>query len=302
MGQVLWVETFWDTMQAAWEKLDIHRISKYLLVIRIVVAEAFKAMRIAGWPLEEMRALGKTFTRAMPTRAKEGPNAPSLGLNLQFTRILWDEMRPQLEASPPSKKALLGFLEPYLDIVEGSPIDSLVRHIHQHILRRAPHELLDSIVSHLLESAARKDVTKKNREALYDTADVLEKMARSAPPKGVKPLQLTGGASSPKAPVAPKLLSPLQLPAQLEPQGAEKKKNMKKGKKRKAAKTNGDSSTGDRSQMSPLMLPAAAIPDVDENGPAIRRKRKIKRVKQQGEASADASLGAASRKKKRRKS
>ncbi|CAE8635933.1 unnamed protein product, partial [Polarella glacialis] len=38
----MWIETFWETMRDAWEKLDVHRINKYMLFMRIILAESFK--------------------------------------------------------------------------------------------------------------------------------------------------------------------------------------------------------------------------------------------------------------------
>ncbi|CAK9027909.1 Ribosomal RNA processing protein 1 homolog B (RRP1-like protein B), partial [Durusdinium trenchii] len=40
--RTMWIECFWDTMRDAWEKLDAHRVNKYLLFLRIVLAEMFK--------------------------------------------------------------------------------------------------------------------------------------------------------------------------------------------------------------------------------------------------------------------
>lgn len=296
--QAMWIDCFWETMQTAWEKLDIHRISKYLLVIRIVIAESFKTMRLAGWPLEEMRSLGNSFTRAMPMKAKDGPNAPSLGLILQFTRVFWDELRPQLEAGSTPKKALLEFLEPFHVLAEGSPVDALVRHVHQHIFRKAPQELLESLAARILEGAARPEVNKKNREALYDTADVLEKLARSQgpAPKGVKPLCIVGDDGKVVKAASPKLssLPPLELPESASPVQAEQTKKMKKGKKRKAKKTNGES----KACMSPLMLPAAAV--CVEGASTPQRKLKKKRRGSDPVAGAEGSTSAVRPKKKKR--
>jgi len=277
--QVMWMDCFWETMQTAWEQLDIHRISKYLQVIRIVIAEAFKAMRVAGWPLEEMRSLGNVFTRATPLG---GPNAPSLGLLLQFTRVMWEELRPQLEAGSTPRKVLLAFLEPFCALAEGSSKDSLVRHIHQHIFRRAPHELLNSLVSSILAAAARPDVPKMNREALYDTADALERTAKTSLPKGVKPLSLL---EDPDSQVSSLLTSlpPLELPRSHEPLAGQQasKAKMKKGKKRKAQKANGEAGGGATFCMSPLQLPHSAMPLV-ESDKATGPVRKAKRANRRG--------------------
>jgi len=316
--QGMWIDTFWETMQASWEKLDIHRISKYLLFIRIVVAEAFKAMRLAGWPLDEMRSLGDTFCKATPMHAKIGATAPSLGLLLQFTRILWEELRPQLQASAASKKAIMSFLEPFCLLAEGSGIDSLVRHIHEQIFRKAPHELLSAIATRILDGAARPSTIKKNRQALYDTADVLEQRARNPLPKGEKPLKIIdengskatkfefvapldlpkspkssspGAAKSPKSsPAATASKSPKASSAS--PKAAEAAQPKKKGKKRKITGNGG---------VSPLMLPEAALP-LEESDALPKAAAKGKRKAPSSEAgSAAANAGDKQMRKKRKK-
>lgn len=264
--QAMWLDTFWETMQAAWEKLDVHRISKFLLFVRIVFAEAFQAVRLAGWQHEEMLSLGRIFTRSMPMHAKEGTNAPSLGLLLQFTRIFWEELRPQLEKGSTPKKAILSLLEPFCILAEGNGIDSLVRHIHEYIFRRAPHELLSSLVPRILDGAARPNTVKKNRQALYDTADALEKKMRTPLPEGVKPLKLLEGAVEGTSVL--KSLPPLELPASSEPVVARTSK-----KRKKKSKTGGDSG------VSPLMLPQAALPvaESEKSTGMVTTKRKKKK-------------------------
>lgn len=293
--QGMWIDTFWDTMQASWEKLDVHRISKYLLFIRIVIAEVFKVMRVAGWPFEEMCSLGNTFTRATPMHAKEGPNAPSVGLILQFTRILWDELRPQLERASTPTKAIMSLLEPFCILSEASAIDALVRHIHEHVFRRAPHELLSSLVPRILEGAARPDVSQKNRQALYDTADVLERLARNPLPKNIKPLLLVGDTGSKVVSILGALPSlELPPPSQLLPVDQMPKT---KGKKRKSKKK-----AGSGVDKSPLVLPQASLPlsDCEEAVPRVVKRKKVKR--RQGDAilsKTEAASGAQPKRKRR---
>jgi predicted small lipoprotein YifL len=281
----MWIDCFWETMVTAWEKLDIHRISKYLQVIRFVIAEAFKVVRVAGWPVDDLRTLGETFTQATPMKAKGGHNAHSLALLLQFTRIFWEELRPQMEASSSiPKPAILALLEPFCAIAEASAQESLVRHVHENIFRKAPRELFSSLMARLLACASKAETTQKNRQALYDTADTLERLAATPVPKDVKPISLKDDADGSKTTTT---LPPLELPPSAKPQeqtsGQEITK--KKGKKRKASKSGNDdkASTGKarKSGMSPLMLPEAAMP-IDESTqskPAMRKgKKKVKAV------------------------
>lgn len=301
MKQAMWIDTFWETMQAHWEKLDIHRISKFLLFVRIIVAEAFKAVRLNGWQHAEVHSLSQTFTRRIPKSAQDGPNAPSLGLLLQFTRIFWDEIRPQLEAAPrASKKAVLDLMEPFCTLAEGSTIDSLVRSIHEHILRKAPHEVLNLLTARVLDGAGRESVRKANRQALYDTADVLESRARQPRPESATPLELLEEAAAAKATssssaaakvsdaaavseAATETLtgppSPFLLPPACK-SPASGLKSAKKKRKRAPNQTGGsDGTTADNASdgtdapVSPLMLPKAALP-LEKLGRKSKKKRR----------------------------
>jgi len=265
--QAMWIDTFWETMVTAWEKLDIHRITKYLQLIRIVIAESFKVMRVSGWPEDDLRALGETFTQAAPMKAKGSHNAHSLALLLQFTRIFWEELRPQLEAaSSTPKQAILALLEPFCVIAETSSQESLVRHVHENIFRKAPRELFTSLMSRMLASAAKPETTQKNRQALYDTADALERVAASPAPKDVKPVSLRDDSDSSAIKSS---LPPLELPpsakaksplAKAEEKAPDQQTSKKKGRKRKASKSGADKKASTNSGMSPLMLPDAMLP------------------------------------------
>jgi predicted small lipoprotein YifL len=260
-------------MVIAWEKLDIHRTSKYLQLIRIVIAESFKVMRISGWPEEGLRALGETFTQAAPMKSRGSHNAHSLALLLQFTRLFWEELRPQLEASTSTpKQAILALLEPFCVIAETSSQESLVRHVHENIFRKAPRELFTALMSRMLASAAKPETVQKNRQALYDTADALERISASQAPKDVKPVCFRDDADfSKNAPSLP----PLELPPSAKKEDAPAQQTTKKkGKKRKASTSGAASTSGPG--MSPLMLPEAAMP-ADETGQSNPARKKGKK-------------------------
>lgn len=243
----LWIETFWVTMQDAWEKLDVHRINKYMLFTRIVIAEAFKNLRVGGWDLQEAKALGETLTSRVP---RQGTNAPSVGLLLQFNRIFWEELRPQLSSEPRApEKALLQLIEPFLALAETSYLDSLVRSIHDNIIRRAPHDLLRPLTARVLDGAGKPETNKQNRQALYDAADELEKLARQ---KRTDATPLTAEAAGNKSPEKTTKASPKAQKSTKT--SAAKSKSKKKSGKRKEL-------TGDcEAVMSPLLLPQAAVP------------------------------------------
>lgn len=265
--QALWLDTFWETMQEAWEKLDQHRINKYLLFARIVVAEAFQALRLRAWPREDLRAAAGTFTRATAASGS-GPNIHSIGLLLQFTRIFWDELQPELDASketPP--EAIMELVGPFCDLAEQAYNDGLVRSIHEHMLRRAPPMLRPLVAARVSAAAERGGVPKRNQEALRETATLL----------GVAPQPPAAAAGDASASAAEAAADGTA--------GGKKKKKVVSRKRKAGAEAAGE-------VMSPLMLPKSAVSQKSggpEAEPASapkrsltkqKRKRKFKEAKQ----------------------
>lgn len=261
----LWLDTFWETMKDAWEKLDVHRINKYMLFMRIVLAESFKDLRLGGWQLQEVKERAQVLAQSVP---KLSNSAPSVGITLQLVRILWDELRPQLGQSPrASQEAVMAFIEPFIALAEWSYVDALVRSIHEHVLRRAPPDLVDALLKRVLEGAAKTDIPKKSRQALYDTADELEKVSRRRP-ENASPLlkeaspQRAVKAASKAASSSPRSAAGIVSPG---PKAGEEKGKKRNGRVKKKNKGGG------QLVMSPLMLPQAAVPALRASKKKARR-------------------------------
>jgi len=244
----MWLDCFWEIMQTHWEKLDKHRMSKYQLFTRIVVAEMFKSLRLGGWADGEIRATTATFTRSVPHSAQDGVNAPSTGLLLHLLRLFWDELRPQLSEEPrASTEALMVLLEPFFQLAEGSFLGALVKHVKEHLLLKAPSEIMEAVVARVLDGAAKASTAKANRQALYDTADELERRLR--PPAeateaaGKRPGGARGG---------------VQRPSRRE------RRRLREAGGAAAAAEGEAVANGATGFMSPLMLPEAAEPIVDD--------------------------------------
>mmetsp|Transcript_41938 Transcript_41938/g.115675 ORF Transcript_41938/g.115675 Transcript_41938/m.115675 type:complete len:448 (+) Transcript_41938:113-1456(+) len=273
----MWIDTFWETMQTAWEKLDVHRINKYLLFTRIVIAEAFKALRIAGWPAERLQAMGETFARSMPGAGMKSTQVPSLGFILQFLRIFWAELLPELgDPEDACQERLMPLLEPFCAACEASPIRTLVARIHEHILRQAPRGVLKPLVGRLLTGATRADILKSHRALLYETVETLEKVLNrpkvSSNPGAEKATQGANGD-------VPRLVLPDSVSAVVDdnaggmPTTGEKRKRTRRGGKRRKGK-------GANSEMSPLVLPESAVALADgsaDGTPTAGKKRKAAR-------------------------
>ncbi|CAE7822332.1 RRP1B [Symbiodinium sp. CCMP2592] len=233
--RTLWIDTFWETMKVSWEKLDVHRVNKYLLLLRIVLAEVFKDLRTSGWQLQEVKDRAEVLLRPAPHRTN---SASSVGIIMQLTRVLWDELLPQLEQSPKaSTQAVLALLEPFVGLAEGSYVEGLVRSVHENVFRRVPEDLVKQLKKRLL-AAANGAATQKNREALCDTVAELEKRCLDATA----------------------VLAPDEANLPSEGAASKEEPSQRSCKKKRKRKVRAAAESQERVNVSPLMLPKAALP------------------------------------------
>lgn len=192
--QFMWLDCFWETMEAHWGALDKHRVNKYLLLVRIILAEAFKCLRTRGWKTADAKAMCQIVLARVP----EGParryatNIPCPTLILHFARVFWSELGPQLgweesAADRAPSEAVMELLEPMIQLAEDTGAWSLAEAIHRYILRAAPTEIKASIVERVLAGAARPGIADRNREAMYETADMIEGIDRNSNPVRKRP-------------------------------------------------------------------------------------------------------------------
>jgi len=180
--QFVWLDAFWEIIQEGWEKLDKWRMNKYLLLVRIVMAEAFKVLRVGGWDLEQVKAMASTYTRGLPQRRKRDVHTQVAGILLQFNRLLWDELRPQLELEPVvTTEAILALLEPLCAAAEVSSNEAMTKMLHEYVVRRVPEKFASALAERLLQGASLKNTFAENRKALYDTAEEIEKLHQLPP-------------------------------------------------------------------------------------------------------------------------
>jgi len=175
--QMLWLEVCWEEMQDGWEKLDIHRMSKYMLLVRIIMAEVFKTLRLQGWPKEQLVEVSTILTRRVPLESKGRTNVVSTGLLFQLLRLFWEELEPQMLQTPTMpESAVFALLERFFLVAEQSYLESLVKAVHDNIILKAPASYLEGVKARVLESAAKPKLMERNRAALYKTADALDNL------------------------------------------------------------------------------------------------------------------------------
>jgi hypothetical protein len=81
---VMWISTFWKLMSAQWSKLDRYRMNKYLLFIRIFIAETFDRIKAAQEPSVLITEVSAIYTDLLIS----GP----FGVTIQIIRVWWEEI------------------------------------------------------------------------------------------------------------------------------------------------------------------------------------------------------------------
>jgi len=169
--QALWMDAFWETMQESSDKLDAKMVNRYCLLMRIVCAEAFRILRLGGWALPDVRSFAVTIRQGY---VQHSSTCSGLRLVLEFNRIFWPELMPQLEPTPaPPVEAILELLKPMCTTASSSSLDSLVSSIHNQILRRTPASFCNALLFQLLPAASQKETPVKNQGYLTETIEVL---------------------------------------------------------------------------------------------------------------------------------
>jgi len=234
--KLLWIDTFWEIMEDAWEKLDKHRVDKFMLFIRIVFAEALKVLREGGWKPAEMKGLGETLCRLVP-KCYKGTMLTSwstrgLGMLLHFNRVLWDELSVQLELEPKATDdAVMEFLEPFFILLERTGNLGVVNSVQHHVVFAAPGHFTGKLIQRLLQGAAKEEIPVRNREILYEMVDNIEKRhvaTVKAEAEARDKLRSNGGVFSGVAPPKAK------WPAEMLRKKRRKKQRHRHAKKRKA--------------------------------------------------------------------
>lgn len=168
--QGTWIDTFWETVSEGWEKLDTHRMSKYLLFVRIVIAEAFKVLKDKGWKEEDCKEFAATATSPIMELGVRGPNITAMGLVMHYCNIFWDELSPQIEEDKAPSIQILLILEPWMKLAELSPCIPLVKAINEGIFQKAHEEYRSAIAASLDAVVAREDVWRGNKEAMRESS------------------------------------------------------------------------------------------------------------------------------------
>lgn len=161
----LWIAAFWETMQSSWEKIDRHRMNKYLLLMRCFLAETLHFVRIRKWSHELIEEMNEMLTDVSPLclNVTEGN-----GVAMHYASIFVAEFEIHHAQSPATSSTAMLLLEPFLKIVVEGKQHAVVQQVHDKVLRKAPKLVHTELIERITE-LGNEDKFKDRRKNLHDT-------------------------------------------------------------------------------------------------------------------------------------
>ncbi|XP_036301580.1 ribosomal RNA processing protein 1 homolog A isoform X2 [Pipistrellus kuhlii] len=141
-AQHLFLQTFWQTMNREWTGIDRLRLDKFYMLMRMVLKESFKALRMRAWEERQIEQLLELLTTEILHPDSQAPN----GVKSHFIEIFLEELA-RVGASELTADQNLKFIDPFCRIAAQTK-DSLVLHninrgIFETIVEQAPLAIED---------------------------------------------------------------------------------------------------------------------------------------------------------------
>ncbi|XP_053421748.1 ribosomal RNA processing protein 1 homolog A isoform X2 [Nycticebus coucang] len=141
-AQHLFLQAFWQTMNREWMGIDRLRLDKFYLLMRMVLSESFKAVKMHGWEERQIEQLLELLLTEILHPNSQAPH----GVKSHFTEIFLEELS-KVGAKELTADQNLKFIEPFCRIAAQTK-DSLVLHsvtqgIFETIVEQAPFAIED---------------------------------------------------------------------------------------------------------------------------------------------------------------
>lgn len=141
-AQHLFLQTFWQTMNREWTGIDRLRLDKFYMLMRMVLKESLKALKMRAWEERQIEQLLELLTTEILLPDSQAPN----GVKSHFIEIFLEELA-KVGASELTADQNLKFIDPFCRIAAQTK-DSLVLHninrgIFETIVEQAPLAIED---------------------------------------------------------------------------------------------------------------------------------------------------------------
>uniref|UniRef100_A0A8C8XZ89 Ribosomal RNA processing 1 n=1 Tax=Panthera leo TaxID=9689 RepID=A0A8C8XZ89_PANLE len=158
-AQHLFLQTFWQTMNREWTGIDRLRLDKFYMLMRMVLNESLKALKMQGWEERQAERLLELLTTEILHPDSQAPS----GVKSHFLEIFLEELS-KVGAAELTADQNLKFIEPFCTIAAQTK-DSLVLHnitrgVFETIVEQAPFAIED--LMNELEAAEEEEGTSED--------------------------------------------------------------------------------------------------------------------------------------------
>ncbi|XP_029794714.1 ribosomal RNA processing protein 1 homolog A [Suricata suricatta] len=157
----LFLQTFWQTMNREWTGIDRLRLDKFYMLMRMVLSESLKALKMQGW---EERQVEQLLELLMTEVLHPDSEAPS-GVKRHFLEIFLEELS-KVGAAELTADQNLKFIEPFCGLAARTRdplvLHNITRGIFETIVEQAPLAIED--LMNELEAQDEEDGTSEDEE------------------------------------------------------------------------------------------------------------------------------------------
>ncbi|XP_012634533.2 ribosomal RNA processing protein 1 homolog A isoform X2 [Microcebus murinus] len=141
-AQHLFLQTFWQTMNREWTGIDRLRLDKFYMLMRMVLNESFKTVKVRGWEDRQIEQLLELLTTEILHPSSQAPH----GVKSHFIEIFLEELT-KVGAEELTAEQNLKFVDPFCRVAARTK-DSLVLHsitrgVFETIVEQAPFAIED---------------------------------------------------------------------------------------------------------------------------------------------------------------
>uniref|UniRef100_A0A8C8YGP6 Ribosomal RNA processing 1 n=1 Tax=Prolemur simus TaxID=1328070 RepID=A0A8C8YGP6_PROSS len=169
-AQHLFLQTFWQTMNREWTGIDRLRLDKFYMLMRMVLNESFKAVKVRGWEDRQIEQLLELLTTEILHPNSQAPH----GVKSHFIEIFLEELT-KVGAEELTAEQNLKFVDPFCRVAARTK-DSLVLHnitrgIFETIVEQAPFAIEDLMKELDAQSEEEEEEALDGDESLEGSED-----------------------------------------------------------------------------------------------------------------------------------
>uniref|UniRef100_A0A2K6UZ53 Ribosomal RNA processing 1 n=1 Tax=Saimiri boliviensis boliviensis TaxID=39432 RepID=A0A2K6UZ53_SAIBB len=165
-AQHLFLQTFWQTMNREWTGIDRLRLDKFYLLMRMVLNESLKVLKMRGWEERQTEQLLELLTAEILRPTSQAPH----GVKSHFIEIFLEELA-KVGAEELTADQNLKLIDPFCRVAartkDSLVLNNITRGIFETIVEQAPlaiEDLLNELDAQDDQAASDSDESSEGGE------------------------------------------------------------------------------------------------------------------------------------------